>query len=315
MLVWTVARSSVTPGSRATRPRPGSARSRWSSASRSTISVSATMPGAAITPAWRMPPPRILRIRRARSTNAADPQISDPTGAASPFDRHSCTDDTCRVQSVTGRPEADRGVEQPRAVEVDGQAVLARDGRHVGEVRRREDRAAAPVVRVLEADHARRRPVVEVVVVRRQVDRRLERVERQRAVRVRRHRVQHHAAERRRRPVLVVVDVRLVAEDHFLPALAVRQQRRQVPHRPAGDEEAGLHAGHPRRQRLELVDGRVLAEHVVAERRRRHRLPHRRRRQGHRVASQIYGHWYPFPAYGSRLTPHGRLSPCQSCAS
>ncbi len=64
------------------------------------------MPGAAMTPACRIPPPRILRIRRARSTNAADPQIIDPTGAASPFDRHNCTDDTCCVQSVTGRPIA-----------------------------------------------------------------------------------------------------------------------------------------------------------------------------------------------------------------
>ena len=86
---------------------------------------------------------------------------------------------------VGDRPAGrDRRVEQPRAVEVNRQVVAGGDGRDRREVLGRQNRAAAPVVRVLEADHAGRRVVVEVVVVRGRLDGGLERVERQRAVRV-----------------------------------------------------------------------------------------------------------------------------------
>ena len=44
---------------------------------------SATMPAAARMPAWRMPPPSILRIRRARRMNARPPHRTEPTGAHS----------------------------------------------------------------------------------------------------------------------------------------------------------------------------------------------------------------------------------------
>src|SRR4051812_2795846 len=63
----------------------------WSSASRSTIVSSATMPAAAITPAWRMPPPSLRRCTRASAITSAGPHNSEPTGAPSPFERQNIT--------------------------------------------------------------------------------------------------------------------------------------------------------------------------------------------------------------------------------
>ena len=170
------------------------------------------------------------------------------------------------------------------------QVVLGRDGRDLREVLRREDAPSAPVVGVLEADDARWRVVEVVVVVRRQVDGGPQRVEGQRAVGMRPHRVKHHAPQRRRRPVLVVIDVRLVAQDDLAAAAAVRQQRGEVAHRAARDEDRGLLARHPGGQRLQPVHGRIVAEHIVTHLRRRHGLAHGRSRDGHGVASQVDPH-------------------------
>ena len=50
----------------------------------SSTCCSASRPGAATTPAWRMPPPSILRSRRARAINTAGPASMEPIGAPSP---------------------------------------------------------------------------------------------------------------------------------------------------------------------------------------------------------------------------------------
>ncbi|OPZ60363.1 MAG: hypothetical protein BWY88_00516 [Synergistetes bacterium ADurb.Bin520] len=57
----------------------------------------ATIPAAASTPDWRMPPPRALRQCRARSMKARLPQSMDPTGAPSPLERQNCTESTSVV--------------------------------------------------------------------------------------------------------------------------------------------------------------------------------------------------------------------------
>ena len=43
-------------------------------------------------PAWRMPPPSILRQRRPSVMKSRLPQSTEPTGAPSPFDRHTETE-------------------------------------------------------------------------------------------------------------------------------------------------------------------------------------------------------------------------------
>ena len=51
----------------------------------------ATRPGAASTPAWRMPPPSRLRASRAAAITSSAPASSEPTGAHSPLDRQHMT--------------------------------------------------------------------------------------------------------------------------------------------------------------------------------------------------------------------------------
>ena len=78
---------------------------------------SATRPAAASTPAWRMPPPSILRTRRARAMKSREPHTSEPTGAPRPLDRQNVTEST----AARSRPPAarrDHGIEEARAVEV-----------------------------------------------------------------------------------------------------------------------------------------------------------------------------------------------------
>src|SRR5262249_53032736 len=105
MFVCTVAKSTRSPGSFAT-PSASRRALAWSSASRCTMRWSDTMPAAASTPTCRMPAPSILRQRRARSMSSVEPQITEPTGAESPFDRQKVTESTGRVKSAAGRPSA-----------------------------------------------------------------------------------------------------------------------------------------------------------------------------------------------------------------
>ncbi len=68
--------------------------------------------------------------------------------------------------------------------------------------------------------------------------------------------------------------------DDFLAAGQVRHLGHEVAHRPGGHEEAGLLPQQLGRAFLERVDGRVVAEDVVAELGGRHGAAHRRRRAG-----------------------------------
>ena len=62
----------------------------------------ATSPAAARTPAWRMPPPTILRQRLASSMKSLDPTRTDPTGQLRALDRQKLASSTSRVNSATG---------------------------------------------------------------------------------------------------------------------------------------------------------------------------------------------------------------------
>ncbi len=53
-----------------------------------------------------MPPPNILRNRLARAMNACVPANADPTGAPSPFEKHTLTLSKCRAYSRSATPEA-----------------------------------------------------------------------------------------------------------------------------------------------------------------------------------------------------------------
>src|SRR5258708_6342399 len=110
MFVCTLARSTRRPGSFAS-PSPRRRAFAWSSASRSTMRSRATMPAAARMPTCRMPPPSILRQRRARSMKSPEPQMTEPTGAARPLDTQKGTESTWRVKSPAGRLSATAALE------------------------------------------------------------------------------------------------------------------------------------------------------------------------------------------------------------
>ena len=63
-------------------------------------------PGAASTPAWRMPPPRRLRARRASAITSSGPANSEPTGAQRPFDRQHITVVTGAAHAAAAMPLA-----------------------------------------------------------------------------------------------------------------------------------------------------------------------------------------------------------------
>ena len=93
---------------------------------------------AATIPACRIAPPKRNFCRQARSISSAEPARSAPSGQPSPFERQSVTVSASADSRRRLDPGGDRRVEQPRAVEVDGEPELAR-----GVDRRRGARRAA----------------------------------------------------------------------------------------------------------------------------------------------------------------------------
>ena len=84
---------------------------------------------------------------RARSITAASPARTAPTGAQRPLLRLKATVSAGAASSASGHAERHRRVREPRAVEVDA----GRGRRERGSLGRRQDRAARPGARVLEA--------------------------------------------------------------------------------------------------------------------------------------------------------------------
>ena len=150
MFVRTRAGSRPHPGQRSATASASRLARAWSSGSRSTISVSATSPGAARTPAWRMPPPSRLRARRPSAITSASPASSEPTGAHRPFDRQHMTVVAAAAHSAAGTPVAASALNR-RAPSM---WTRHRAGRidHRAQARRRPRSTRRRHVRVLDAD-------------------------------------------------------------------------------------------------------------------------------------------------------------------
>src|SRR5271170_1986954 len=86
IFVRTLAASMRNPGVLATALANSCAFS-WSICKRAGDFSRAISPAAASTPAWRIPPPSILRYTRACSMNSREPAIMLPTGAPKPVDK------------------------------------------------------------------------------------------------------------------------------------------------------------------------------------------------------------------------------------
>ena len=88
---------------------------------------------------------------------------------------------------------------------------------------------------------------------------------------------------------LVDHEVMLRSGDHLLAAPEVGHHRREIAHRAARDEQPGLLAEQLRGTLLEGGDGRVVAEHVVADLGLGHRLAHGVGGPRDRVTSEVDG--------------------------
>ena len=171
-------------------------------------------------------------------------------------------------------------VEDARAVEVHSQAAPVRQLGDRFCLLRRDNRAAAVVMGVLEAHERGAREHAD------RPDRGIDVLERGAAVPVR-HRARLQRAEDEGCPHLVLVDVSEIAEDHLVAALGLRQHAAEIPEHAARDVERRFLPDALGRALLEPVHRGVLAVLVVADLGLGHGPAHRRRRQRERIAAQL----------------------------
>ena len=125
----------------------------------------------------------------------------------------------------------------------------------------------------------------EVIVVR--LDRCGDRARLGKAIGQHRHRLGLEAAEHRAASAFPAVGVGHVADDELVAPPAVGEQRAEIRLCATGDEDGSLLAEALGDDRLEAVDGRVVAEHVVADFGVGHRGAHRGSRLGDGVGAKI----------------------------
>ena len=172
-------------------------------------------------------------------------------------------------------------VEQPGAVEVGRDAVLARGRADPLELGAVPHEPALAVLRVLDLDERRRR--VQQVVAR--VARGEERVGGEAPVRP--DLGELDPADRRRRAGLVPHGVALGADDHVVARAAEELERELVGHRPRRDEQRRLLAEQGGDPLLQRDDARVLAVLVVADLGRGDRGAHRLGRARDGVGAEV----------------------------
>ena len=214
-----------------------------------------------------------------------------------------------RRGQIRGRRfQGHRRVEQPRPVQVHAEAGRARRAGHGRDLCRVQRSPGTGVVGVLDAQQAGARAVVVV-----RLDGGSDRLRRQLAAGIGGQREQHHAAEHRGAPGLVLEDVRLIAEQDLFAAPRLRQHRNQVALRAGGHEQARLLAEQRRHPLLQAIHGGVVAVHVVAELGVVHGAPHVAGRVGHGVAAQVNhrarhcGAWWLPPARAAASRPRDAL--------
>ena len=96
-----------------------------------------------------------------------------------------------------------------------------------------------------------------------------------------------HAGERRGRAAFVEQDVRAFAGEHDVSGTGVDGQRRLVGHGAAGEEAGPVLAQQLSDALLEQIHARLVAQHVIAQGRGAHRLPHRSSRAGDSIGTQV----------------------------
>ncbi len=85
----------------------------------------------------------------------------------------------------------------------------------------------------------------------------------------------------------VEVDVGFRVGDQLVPRLRLRLDRQSIRHRSGGHEKSRFLSQQSRNSILQLDDGRVIAQHIVADHSLRHHFTHRRGRLSHGVGAQV----------------------------
>ena len=178
----------------------------------------------------------------------------------------------------------DRRVQQARAVEVGGDAVLARRGADAPQLGGVPDHAPGAVLGVLDLDERRRRE--DEVAAR--LDRRDQLGGGEEPARPDLREL--HARVRGAGAGLVPHGVRLATDDDLVAGVGQELQRELVGHVAGRNPQGGLLAEQRGDDVLQEVDGGVLAELIVADRRGRHGGAHRVGGLGDGVRAQVDGH-------------------------
>ena len=186
------------------------------------------------------------------------------------------------AQGLDGHARLRCRVEDPGAIEVRGKAAPLCKRQRVVDPRLRQHLATD---RVLEGQQAGAREM-RVVGLDRGLDfGKVERAVRTVGQRLRLHRGEHGPAAR-----LIAIGMRLLPDQVFVAALAMRHQRSEVGLRTGGKEQRRLEPEHLCSARLQRIDRRVVAEDIVADLGRRHGGAHARRGLGDGVAAQVDEH-------------------------
>jgi hypothetical protein len=177
------------------------------------------------------------------------------------------------------------GVEQARAVQVQGQAARARQLRHLGDVGRGQHLTAGGVLQHHQAGVRAKCGSSGLMAAAMSA-------RAQRAVGLCFHGLRLDGAQHRHAATLPAVGVPALAHDGLVAALAVAHEGDQVGLRARGREQRGLEAQQLRRVLLQCVDGGVVAEHVVAQWRGLHGRAHGGCGLGDGVAAEIGHGWF-----------------------
>ena len=172
------------------------------------------------------------------------------------------------------------GIPEPRTIEVQSELVVARLCSNGSQVRQGEHAAPRAVVGVLDADERRSRVHVAARTDEGAHVRRLEQATSAGFCEL-------DATPGGTGPRFEMRQVRAFADDHLVAALGMKEKSDLISHRSRGDEQRRFFSQQRGHAFLERPGRGILAEHVVADLRGRHRRPHAGRRLGDRVGSQI----------------------------
>ena len=150
----------------------------------------------------------------------------------------------------------DGGIEEPRAIQMGSQSTRGGQRTDIAQIVHRQHLAAGGVLH----DHEPGARKVRIVGL----DRGFDGGQRDRAIGCMVQRLRLDGAQHRHASRLPFVGVPVLPHDRFVAALAMDQQTQQIGLRARGGKERRLEAQHLCSLRLQAVDGRVIAEHIVA---------------------------------------------------